>query len=557
MIDWNSGKHRLVADLGFVLGTSIIIFIASLLAVSALLFATGHPLSQYNFWLALLATTIAIWFLCSHYFQGKGPFVFIGVMLCLSGIFLSGVYLEGKIYDLSWDGQAYQQEGIIQLANGWNPLRDPPLRVANSIWINHYPKGPWIASASLDLLTGQIEQSKVFNPLLIVSSFCLCLSALLTCYRHRFRESLVLSLLAACNPVSIMQATTFYNDGQLSSMLVIMLALLCSMISKPKLLSALALILSMIIAINIKFTALPYLLALSLPIMLYLFLRRRMQPVRVTALSLAIGLTAGLLLVGFNPYVTNTLSNGNPFYPLAGRNAVDIMTANSPANFSALNRLGKLATSLFSRTEDAAAPLASHFKRPFTMTGEELDTIAPDTRIGGFGPLFGGAVLLSLLLIVISWPVDRKKTVFYTGLLLVILCSALVNPEAWWARYAPQVWLLPVICIMLGLAMDKSLHKAVALSIVMVLMLNLVLVSDCYFQRQYEGSQVLKGQLAEMKRAPLNLVKFRSKYSNRVRFDELGIQYQAVAKLSGPDVKPLAFSDTTYEEVRPQSAATR
>lgn len=557
MNDWSSSKHRFVADLGFVLGASIIIFIASMLAISALLFATGHPLSQYNFWLALLVTTISIWLLCSHYFDSKKAFVFIGVMLCLSGIFLSGTALEGKIYDLSWDGQTYQQEGIIQLANGWNPFHDPPLRVANSIWINHYAKGPWIASASLDLLTGQIEQSKVFSPLLIVSSFSLCLSALLNCYKRRLRESLVLSLLAACNPISVMQATTFYIDGQLSSMLVIIMALLFTMIFKPTLLSALALILSMIIAINIKFTALPYLLALILPIMLYLFLSRRIQPVRVMALSLAIGLTAGLPLVGFNPYVTNTLSNGNPFYPVAGPNAVDIMTVNSPANFGALNRLQKLATSLFCRTEDAVSPHASHLKRPFTLTEEELNTIAPDTRIGGFGPLFGGAVLLSLLLIIISWPVDRKKTVFYTGLLLAILCSALVNPEAWWARYAPQVWLLPVVCIMLGLAVDRSLHKAVALSIVLVLMLNLALVSGSYFQRQHKGNLILKGQLAEMKQAPLNLVKFRTMRSNRVRFDELGIHYQTITTLDGRGVKYLDFSDTAYEEVRLQTAAAQ
>ena len=576
----------------------MIILIAAILLISSLLFAAGHPLSPSIFWLALAVMALATLLLCSRCFSTmtarSNPSVALqrwsknsdvsagfarwlgasraflisrqthaeakssltsrswlasaGILAVLAAVLLFGIYVSGKYYDLSWDGQTYHQEGIIQLADGWNPFHDQPLQLVNSAWINHYAKGPWIAAASLYILTGHIEQGKVFNILLIVSSFFLCLSALLTHYRDRLLEPVLFSVLAAGNPVSILQATTFYNDGQLSSLLVIIIALLFLIVESPSAWPALTLALSVIIAVNIKFTALAYILALGLPVLLYLFLTKKWRPLRMLGLSFSIGLVAGLLFVGFNPYVTNTVRNGNPFYPLAGPHAVDIVKANSPAEFQTMNRFEKLFVSTFSETGNIDSSHSTHWKWPFTVDQKEVDSLWPDTRIAGFGPLFGGAVLLSPILLVTAWPHDKKKTLAYACLGLLIICSALVNSEAWWARYAPQLWLLPVLCAMLGLAMNSKPPKILGLAILLVLCLNLFLVSASYFAGQSKGCAILKSQLAEMKRAPLVLVSFRSMYSNRVRLTEAGIHYREVGRLEGPGVKTLDNSDTTYRE---------
>jgi hypothetical protein len=276
-------------------------------------------------------------------------------------------------------------------------------------------------------------------------------------------------------------------------------------------------------------------------------LARKRQPLVLIALSLAMGTAVGCLFVGFNPYVTNTVRNGNPFYPLAGPGAVDIMTTNSPANFHGMNRFEELFVSVFSRTENVYGLQSSHWKWPFTIDREELAGIWLDTRVAGFGPLFGGAVLLSLALLATAWASDKKKTLAFTGLGLLILCSALVNPEAWWARYAPQLWLLPVLCAMLGLSINSRPQKLLGLAIALVLILNLCLVSAYYFEQQYTDNAILENQLAQMRGAHLVLVSFGSDYSNRVRLAEADVHYREVARLDALNLQTLHGSDTTYK----------
>ncbi len=59
-------------------------------------------------------------------------------------------------YDVSFDGQAYQQEGVYQLAQGWNPLFThylSPISIDQNVKLIHYPKGPWIIGAAMYRLT--------------------------------------------------------------------------------------------------------------------------------------------------------------------------------------------------------------------------------------------------------------------------------------------------------------------------------------------------------------------------------------------------------------------
>lgn len=306
--------------------------------------------------------------------------------------------------------------------------------------------------------------------------------------------------------------------------------------------------LSVVIAVNIKFTALVYVLVISIVITLYFLFKKQMDFVRLVVMALLPGLLAGFLLVGYNPYVTNTLRKGNPFYPLAGPNAIDIMTANSPESFRVMNRFEKLFTSIFSKTENTHGHQKCHFKLPFTVKEEELKTIWVDTRIGGFGPLFGGSVLLSLSLLASALLADQKKTLAYTGLALLILTSVIVNPEAWWARYAPQLWLLPVITVMAGLEIKQKIPRFLCLLNILVLSLNLILVSVFFFEGYYMGNIALKNQLEEMHNAKLILVRYDNMYSNRLRLADFHIKYRVVKKLEGSQIKLMPFSDTAYVE---------
>ena len=60
-------------------------------------------------------------------------------------------------------------------------------------------------------------------------------------------------------------------------------------------------------------------------------------------------LVAGLCLLGYNPYVINTLEYGSIVYPLGGASAdIDIMTGNTPAMYVGCNRFGNFFKSLLS-----------------------------------------------------------------------------------------------------------------------------------------------------------------------------------------------------------------
>jgi hypothetical protein len=71
-----------------------------------------------------------------------------------------------------------------------------------------------------------------------------------------------------------------------------------------------------------------------------------------------------------------------------------------------------------------------------------------DARYGGFGPLFGSILLLVIpgALVVL---VKAKRLVKWFCFITVGLTAVLtlINPEAWWARLSPQLWLLPITFI--------------------------------------------------------------------------------------------------------------
>jgi hypothetical protein len=117
------------------------------------------------------------------------------------------------------------------------------------------------------------------------------------------------------------------------------------------------------------------------------------------------------------------------------------------------NRVVKLAQSLLSESLSDVPPNQPRgqiaYKVPFTINVAELMTFfrKTDVRIGGFGPLFGGAVLVSVALMV-WWGIGRRcQKEFRTVAVIAIavIGSALAIPEPWWARYAPQLWLFPLL----------------------------------------------------------------------------------------------------------------
>ncbi len=529
-----------------VTGSSLLVFMAALLFVTTLLFILGVPVSGYHL---LPAAGATIWFiLYASKARGLAAKEWIGKIVgTIVALVLVGLFLGGSLYDLSYDGQTYQQEGVIALEQGWNPVYEQ-LEGTKAKWLNHYAKGPWIYAAVLYKATGLIEYSKVFNLLLIFASFAICLAALLTFQPKRRWLSVLLALLAACNPVSLCQAFSFYADGQLASLIVILLALGYLLYVKADTLLYGLFGAALMLLINIKFTASGYAVLMSGGLFGFFLLFRRSECKRLFAV-LAVSLLISFCLVGFNPYVMNTVSKGHPFYPLAGSHAVDIMTSNSPAHFPEMNRLEKLFYGVFSESANIAQPNSPKLKWPFTFHMAEMVPFSTtDTRIGGFGPLFGGAVVLTVVILALAALSSWTNAAKALGVIAVMLVTVLINPEAWWARYTPQLWLVPLLAVLIGFfAVRTRLAGFASMLLLIVLTVNLGIVSTAYVIAQPAGTQFLKGQLNSLKQQDQPVeVKFNAFESNRIRLSEAGILYRQSDLKGCKKIGQFAFSGTQY-----------
>jgi hypothetical protein len=139
-----------------------------------------------------------------------------------------------------------------------------------------------------------------------------------------------------------------------------------------------------------------------------------------------------------------------------------MISRQTPEAFSSLGPLEKLFVSIFSRSEnlgpwsDTSLPV---LKAPFSVSFAELHEFAAvDVRISGWGPLFSGILIATMLCSLAL--VARRMTVVgnWPSISMVISYSliALVFPEGWWARYAVYLPLIPALIAFLAFSTVNS-----------------------------------------------------------------------------------------------------
>ena len=117
---------------------------------------------------------------------------------------------------------------------------------------------------------------------------------------------------------------------------------------------------------------------------------------------------AGVCLLGFDPYIKHIMNHQNPVYPVLGEGAYDIMNTNPPKGFENKNAVEKLLASVFSKTNNLPEE-APELKIPFTIHSSEWIHLSnADIRVGGFGVLFSGVFLLSLVIFFVALCHNKK-----------------------------------------------------------------------------------------------------------------------------------------------------
>ena len=458
-------------------------------------------------------------------------------------IFLITAAASSQLYDTTYDGRAYHQEAIIRLAQGYNPYyqqldEDEEL---HALWINHYPKAVEIVSSALYAFTGNIETGKAFNILFIISNILMGLGVFLRWGRLSQGAGLIFGMILALNPVAVCQSLTYYVDGQTWSLLLAGAYLIFLFVLEKRGAWNMMLALVIFALANIKFTSLVYLMVMMAVYYLILLLtsprKELIQAVMITGTAILIA----VFFIGFNPYVTNTLINGHPFYPVYGENKVDIITGNAPHEFKDKNRFEKFYLSFLGRSGNLMRAWSDEkieLKIPFTFNLNEIKAMAGcDIRVAGFGPFFSGIFLVSALLYFLNKPgklgggTGEKENDRFPGkgswidaLLFFVVFSVVINPEFWWARYVPQLWAVPVLMLLSSGFSGKK--PGWALVPVAFYIVSIFIISTVYIGSNIKETRALNRELGLLSESNREMaVYFENFRSDRLKLMKRGIAY--------------------------------
>ncbi len=511
----------------------LVAWLTVIYSLSLVSLALGQGIWDHSATIALVA--IPLWiFLVHEREDGGGWWVNLNAVLLAAAIITAGFWFSKAYVDQSWDGTAYHQEAILQMVDGWSDFPDKlPASVPYRNQIDTYPKAAWVISASIYSATSSLEGAKLLHVVLFACAFLFLFGALLQTSQVSSGGALLIAATAALNPVVIYQSLSFYVDGQLSSLLTALVGLVLLMLAGVRRNQLLLLAALIVLMINIKQTGVVYAGILTMALLALVYFNQR-EWFRRTMFAAVIGGLLGLGVFGYTPYVTNTINHGNPVYPILGRADVDFESGHRPPDFNEMNGVNRLVRSTFSEpTVPKDAP--SVLRIPFTMTQDNYISRfwGADIRLGGWGVLFSGALTLSLLGFLLLFFVPRKPRTVGLALLGAVAVSVLVNPEAWWARFAPQWYLVALIPGALLLFGTKLPVRAFGLAIVLVLLVNSSLVGYTYYPFNKELTEKHHDYLKLI--VDLNLpitVYFGAFPSNRIRLQEAGITYQAVESAS-------------------------
>jgi len=410
----------------------LLLFLFSLFAISNIGFLLHFSINPFYIPISFLIASVFLF--KSGDFLKKIFIVFI--------IFIASFILSNLFIDTSFDGRCYHftTENLLRL--GYNPFFNSNLKdfasnhniFYNLLFSGSYPNAAEVVRANFYLIFQNMESSKIVNFLFIFAGALYSFYFFLN--RLKCADSILLSICVLLCSVSICQMNTKMIDFILYYLFCFQLfSILLINEDCDKKNNFLVLIMASSLAIGTKYTG-----AYSTLIMLFIFLIYKFNYEKLKAACMIIILSAILCA---QPYILNLVKHQSPFYPSIGKNKTDFMTKQNPIEFQNKPYLYKFIRSIFSSASDARMnnpqtpklywkmPFSAHYDMPFG---------AEDIRISGFGHLFSGIFLLSLLFS--AYLIYKRKGLVALAL---IYSTVLLNPVCWWARFVPQLHLLPVI----------------------------------------------------------------------------------------------------------------
>jgi len=570
-------------SLQFILvGATFLMLFFFILFISSCLFLIGLSIYRWVFPVALVAAFISLWLVIIQYEKEHRVKRFIKISAIVLLLLISSVLISSQFYHFGLDSQWYHSDMMVLMYNGWNPFYDI-LREGSfdfvqgteyyDVILHCNSKGSELLGAVLFKFINNYEGSKAFQIIFMITAFCLASSALLSFKFIPSKISILLALLIALNPVAIMLTFSLNVDGQLASIILIIISLSFLIFSYRDNLFLSLLAASLAVGITLKLTAVVYCVVIAFATVITFFIFNKTIIKLKTFFFISAGLIIGFALFGFNPYITNTLNYRSPFYPFLGtknftfnelrdkgnflyKSLDEIMSENVKdrhlenqnsekaedplskgkfykAQLPNINNISYRLKNLFITTfsESSGLPVSPQkLKLPFTISKGELYYLKGSYPLvnSGFGPLFSGILLLTGLIMFFSFSISERKTLISVIMFVMILSSVLVTSAAFIPRYAPQLWLIVFCTIPLGFCIDRKIIRYITFLMIFLLCNNVSFFLFKHYPGQYYASRGynLKHEFLKESSKPVKIFFYpRFRLTHKKRFKDMGINY--------------------------------
>ena len=428
--------------------------------------------------------------------------------------------LASPFHDFSWDGMGARQGMVEALVGGGTPRFSPTPHVLSA----------WIVS-----LTGQINAGKAVNLLAAVAAFGTVLR-FLWAVGLRVEWAWVGAAVAALNPVFVYQLSSYYIDGFTGSLLACLVSaygLVYMSPQKVKRWMFLGLVLSLVA--SAKVSGLGYGMILGVGFFIALSAKKGWTMPKILGIGAAL---AGLALIAL---LSHLLERGETYNLSRLMSVTDLKTPDfgvggascAPVEAARMSKIEVFVRSHFAPTRTMS--LHWDWKFPFWFNRPELslfEDLNSDPRSGGFGPLYGGVFALAVGAAgarMLAPGIRLTRVVWVPATFLFASC---LLSQAWWARWIPQGWLVP-----LALAAPVLARQLLDLSGIMarlalgLALLNSLLILAFYTSGCWQNESILRSQLRFLKSVASPIQMYVPTFpSNQTWLKDAGIQYKLLGQ---------------------------
>ena len=524
-------KGAWAPDFFLQLGVGLVVSIAAAFAFAAGYLGIGGKLGAVSAPILLAMSFIAA--LGAMALYGSRNLVLAGLLLV--AIHAISIAIAGALYDTTIDGQDYHFQAIHALLQGWNPFRyayetpDDLKPIPPHLWVVFFPKATWFVSAIQAASGLSVEAARNQGLLLIVACFFSLLGLFL---KLGFAPiaSIALALCASANPVATNQIFSRMTDGPLAASLLLFATFAILWVKLEDRRAWVGMAAALAYGVNLKFSAVPMFGVACAFVCLGCYQRGDYSRVLATGAMLATIGIVSIVVLGYAPYVTNWLEHGHIFHPLMGAQRVDIMETET---LRALSPARRFVFSLFAETHSGFAT-EMRLKVPLFFSWEELRYAGgSDIRIAGFGPFYSGAVAITLCVVVMlllsRWRDGRVQCAALV--LAAIVTSVAILPENWWARYVPQLWLVPVVVAAAALALKAPVLVIAGWCIVLTLLINSAVAFSSNVWLTAKRHQAVNAQIAQLRgENGRYCVYFGAAQSRLALFRQAGLDARPIAR---------------------------